>query len=141
MFVFNWGVMGLALATTLSALLELGLILFFLNQRIHCFGKKSFILPQLKMLAASFFMAVFLYLPFRILDSMVFDTSKTIELLGLAVTTSTIGLLVYIYFSALFEVKELTFFTNLITSFGKWQKPLEKSIEMLVETSVEGESI
>jgi putative peptidoglycan lipid II flippase len=140
-FILRWGVLGLAFSTTASAILELILILYFLDQRIHCFSKKSFLLPQAKMIAASFFMAVFLYLPFKILDELVFETSRTIELIALTVTTSTIGMLVYIYFSALFEVKELTFFTNLITSFGRWQKPLEKSSTVVIETSVESDSI
>lgn len=140
-FWLHGGVLGLAMATSITALFELGLILYFLDRRIHCFSTKAFLLPQVKMLAASFFMAVFLYLPFRILDEVIFETSRTIELIALTMVTSTIGMLVYFYFSALFEVKELQFFTQLFTKFGRWRKPLEESPEMLVETSVEGDSV
>lgn len=140
-FVLDWGVLGLALATTITALVELVLVLYFLNARIQCFSTRVFIVPQLKIIAASFFMAVFLYLPFRILDELIFNTSRTIELIALTIITSTIGGLVYLYFSALFEVRELTFLTKMLTSFGPWKKQLEKTPEVLVETSVEGDNL
>jgi putative peptidoglycan lipid II flippase len=140
-FVLDWGVLGLAFSTTITALSELVLVLYFLDLRINCFSTKAFIVPQLKIIASSFFMAVFLYLPFRILDEVIFNTSRTIELISLTIITATIGGLVYFYFSALFEVRELTFFTNLLTSFGPWKKQLEKTPEVLVETSVEGDNL
>ncbi len=140
-FGLNWGVYGLALATSLTAWFELIVIMACLDQKVRCFSTKPFIVPQLKILAASFFMAVFLYLPFRILDELVFDTSRTIELIALTITTSTVGMLVYVYFAALFEIRELRFFTKVITSFGPWRKSLEKSPEVLTESSVEGDTL
>jgi hypothetical protein len=86
-------------------------------------------------------MAVFLYLPFKIFDELVFDTTKTVELIGLTVTTSTIGLLVYTFFSVLFDVKELAYFMNAFEKFGKWQQPLSESKEVLIESGVDGEDI
>ena len=142
-FVFHTslGVMGIAISTSVAAFVELVLCITLLNTKLPQFINTKFWLPQLKMLAASFFMAVFLYLPFKILDELVFNTTKTIELIGLTITTGTIGSLVYIYFSALFEVKELTLFNELFTKFGPWRKHLEKTKEILVETSVEGDEV
>lgn len=140
-FWFHGGVLGLALATCFTALLELVMILVLLDRRIHSFSTKAFLVPQCKMLAASFFMAVFLYLPFRILDELVFETSRTIELVALTVTTSTIGMLVYVFFAALLDIRELRYLTRLVNSFGRWRKPLEKTPEMLGETGVEGDSL
>ncbi|MBU0579273.1 murein biosynthesis integral membrane protein MurJ [Patescibacteria group bacterium] len=142
-FVFHSssGVTGIAISTATAAFLELILCLLLLNYKLPQFVKSTLWMPQIKMLTASFFMAVFLYLPFKILDELVFNTTKTVELIGLTITTGTIGLLVYIYFSALFEVKELKLFANLITKFGPWRKSLEKTREVIVETSVEGDEI
>lgn len=137
----DFGVLGLAVATSMAAFVELFLFLLFLNKKLDFVFKKSFFLPQLKMTAASFMMAVFLYLPFRVLDELVFDTSRTLELIGLTVVTSTIGMLGYAYFSALFEVRELRYFANMITSFGRWRRTLRKTSEFLVETSVEGDEV
>ena len=142
-FVFqtSWGVMGIAISTSVAAFLELILCILLLNLKLPKLFTSAFWVPQIKMLSASFFMAVFLYLPFKILDELVFNTTKTIELISLTITTGTIGTLVYIYFSALFEVKELKLFSELFTKFGPWRKSLEKSKEVLVETSVEGDEI
>jgi len=140
-FYTEWGIYGMALATSVTAILEATMLIYYLDKRIHAFRSKAFWLPQLKMLSATFLMAVFLYLPFRILDQLVFNTSKTLELIALTITTSTIGLLVYIYFSALFEVKELQFLVKLASGLDKWQKSLAKSKEALVETSLDGDEV
>jgi len=132
-FAFKLGVLGLAVATATTAILEFLLNLYFLDRKLNCFSQKSFLLPQFKMVAASFLMAVFLYLPFKILDELVFKTSQTIDLLALTIITGTIGMLVYIFFAALFDIKELTFFTNLFSKFGPWRKTLGSSREVIVE--------
>lgn len=78
-------------------------------------------------------MAVFLYLPFRIFDEIIFNTTRTIELIALTLTTGTIGMVVYLYFAMLFDIKELRLFTKLASSFGPWRKPLERSQETIVD--------
>lgn len=140
-FISKQGLYGLAITTSITAFIELSLLLFFLNKKITGLLSKAFWVPQLKMIAASFFMAVFLYLPYKILDELVFDTSRTIELIGLTMTTGTVGLLVYIYFALLFEIKELKILGHLISKFGPWQKTLAKSQEVLAETSTDNPDI
>jgi hypothetical protein len=93
------------------------------------------------MLIAAFFMAVSLYLPFRVLDELVFNTTKTVELIALSVTTSSIGMLVYLYFAALFDIRELKIVLDLVNHFGPWKKILAKSEEVLLETGVEGDEV
>ncbi len=143
LFVFKtkYGVYGIALTTTITGWVEFFSLLILLDRKIHGLAQKAFWIPQLKMIATSFFMAVFLYLPFKILDELVFDTSRTIELIGLTITTSTIGVLVYIYFSALFDVRELHFFLQMLNKFGGWRKPLRETKELVVETPIEGDEI
>ncbi len=141
-FIFKASVLGIAVATSLAAFIELGLFIGLLEHKVKdLFLNKEFLLTQTKMIIASFLMAVFLYLPFKIFDELVFDTSKTVELIALSITTSTIGLLVYVYFSVLLGVKEFDNFINMIAKFGKWQKPLAKSEEVLIETGADGDEI
>lgn len=132
-FVVKWGVVGIAVATSVTAIIEFLLNLYFLDRRMHCFANKTFLLPQLKIVAAGFLMAVFLYLPFRIFDELVFDTSRTLELIALTMTTGTIGMVVYLYFAALFDIKELSLFVRLFTAFGPWRNQLAKSPEALMD--------
>lgn len=144
-FVVNYteyGVVGLAVVSALSFGFELLLFVFLLNRVIPQFISKKMLVPQLKMLLASFFMAVFLYLPFRIFDELIFDTTKTVELLGLTVTTGTIGMLVYIYFAALFDIRELELITRTLESFSrKWRPSVSKTQEFMVETSIDNERV
>ena len=136
-FLTPWAIYGIAFAVTLSALLEFGLLILLLNRKVHGFLDKSFWVPQLKMIITSFLMAVFLYLPFRILDEVVFNTSRTLELIALTVVTGTIGMLVYIYFAMLLEIRELQLFLRLVNSFGRWRRPLSETKESFMETSIE----
>lgn len=128
---------GIAIVTSLAAIFELGLFLFLLNKKIGGLVTRTLILPQLKMFLASFLMSVFLYLPFKILDQLVFETSKTMELIGLTVATSTIGLLVYCYLAVLFNIEELSLIKKVFSSIDKWRKALTKTAEteLVADTS------
>ncbi len=137
----EWRLYGLALMTTLSAFLELGLFLYYLDIKIPGILGPAFFIPQGKILLASFMMAVFLYLPFRILDELVFDTSRTIELIGLTISTGTIGMVVYFYFATLFEIKELSIFETILNVFMGSSRKVARTPEVAVETHVEDGSV
>lgn len=135
----DFGIIGLAFTTSFTAMVEFLMFLFLLDRKVRGFARKAFWIPQIKMLTASFFMAIFLYLPFRIFDELIFDTTKTMELVALTITTGTIGMSVYIYFAALLEIRELKMLTNLVYTFDKWRKPLAQTKEVLLEASVEAD--
>ncbi len=141
-FRLDTSVTGIAWATTVAAIAETGLFFLLLERKVkHLFFNRKFFSTQLRILACSFLMAVFLYLPFRIFDELIFNTSKTIELIALTVTTSTIGLLVYIYFSILLDVKEINLFSSLWNKFGNGHKLLTKSKEVWIDSGSDGEEI
>lgn len=127
------GIVGIAIATTVTALIELLLYVFLLNRKIGGFMSRAFWIPQFKMIIASFLMAVFLYLPYQILDELVFNSSRVLDLIGLTISTGTIGMLVYIYFAMLFDIRELQMFLRLIDHFGPWQQTLAQSQEVIGE--------
>lgn len=135
------GVLGIALAITITAFVEFALFLLLLNQKVGGLISKSFWFPQLKMTLASFLMAVFLYLPFRILDELVFNTTRTVELIGFTIVTGTIGMLVYIYFAVLFNIHELQVLLKLFEKFGPWKRIFGKIEEVMLETTIESEEL
>lgn len=137
----GWGVVGLAWALLVSAFLELFLFLIVLQRTIHCFTTREFWWPQLKMIVSSFLMAVFLYLPFKIFDELVFDTTRTLELIALTITTGTIGMIVYVYFSVLFDVKEIGYLAKIFSKMTGWKGVLADSKEILTETSADGHEV
>lgn len=137
-FYLDLGVLAIAGATFFAAVFEALLFMILLEKRIKNFiWTKDFLFTQLKIVFSSFLMAVFLYLPFRIFDELIFDTSRTIELIALTISTSTIGMLVYIYFAMLFDIKELKYLSLLFNKFGKWQQPFKKSKEVIMEAASE----
>ncbi len=143
-FVFRLksSVLGIAWATTVASFIEAGMFFVLLEKKVEkLFLNKEFIREQLKIIISSFLMAVFLYMPFRILDELIFNTTRTMELLGLTVTTSTIGLLVYLYFSVLFDVKSLAHYVRIFDKFGHWRQPLSESREVLIDSGTDGEDI
>jgi putative peptidoglycan lipid II flippase len=140
-FPLKMGVLGLAIGISVSTITEMLLFLYFLNRKVAGLAGRSFWIPQLKMITASFLMAIFLYLPFRILDELVFNTSRTIELILLTISTSTIGMLVYIYFSMLFDVDELYILQNIFNRIGNWKKVLAKSEEVFIENPSSPEEV
>lgn len=137
-FVTPWGVLGIAVATTLSAFIEYFMLLFLLDRKLGRIVTSQLWVPHLKIVLASFLMAVFLYLPYKIFDELVFDTRRTVELIGLTITTSTIGLLVYIFFAALLDIRELRILRDLLAKFGPWKSALQKSSEVVIEVQTDG---
>jgi putative peptidoglycan lipid II flippase len=132
-----FGILGIAATLAVSEICKLFLLVGFFDHKMPGIFGQSFWIPQLKILTAAFLMAVFLYLPFRILDQLVFDTTRTIELIGLFVTTATIGSLVYIYFAALFEIQELRLLSSVFKSVRRWRKDFSTTQEVVTETRSE----
>lgn len=130
----SWGLVGLATALSISTTVEMLALLFILNGKVKGFIQGELWIPQLKMLVSSFLMAIFIWLPFRTLDELVFDTSRTVDLIGLTLTVGTIGMLTYTAFAVLLEVKELYMIQKVFGVIGNWQKSLSKTTEV-VETA------
>lgn len=142
-FVFGseHGLLGIAAMTSLVGFLEFYLFVFLMHHKIGGVFQKSLFVPQAKMYLAAFLMGIFLYLPFRILDEVVFDTSRTIELIALTITTGTIGMLSYLYFSALLEIRELTLITRAIPAIGRWRLFASKTDETIIDPSGDDEGL
>ncbi len=122
------GVEGIAFAYSIAGIINLIVLLIYLNRKIGgIFSRESFILPQIKIFLASFFMAIALYIPIKLLDQLVFDTTKTINLLLLTGISSFAGLSLYLFLTWLFNVKEATTFLLLFKRIGNWKDILERS--------------
>ena len=86
------------------------------------------------MIGITFITSIALWVPLRILDTLIFDTTRTLPLISLTVTVGFIGMGVYIFLSYLFNIPELGVFARLLQKIGGWHKALSQSNETL-ETS------
>lgn len=114
--VFNFGVLGIALAISLTAFFESLALYFLLVRRLkpEAHLVQHFLWSVAKIFTTAIITGVSLWIPMRLLDQFVFDTTRTLPLIGLTLTTSVIGAIVYLVLSYLFRVRQLT---NLIVLF------------------------
>lgn len=101
------GVWSLALAFTIGSFINFGLLFYYLVQRIGGFGFENFLKNINRIGIASFVMGVALYIPFRAMDQLVFDTTRTIGLIILTGTVAIIGFVTYILLAWILKIKEL----------------------------------
>lgn len=137
LFVLKSGVLGMAFAITVASIIET-IILTSLLYSLANFATSHLLLPILKMLAITLVTSLALWIPLRVLDTLIFDTTRTVPLILLTLTVGAIGLCVYIFLSYLFKIKELDIFLRLFKKIGGWHKALSESDETLEtsETSV-----
>lgn len=130
-FKLDFGILGLAWATTLASFLQTGLLLVFLNRAIGGFDKKAFFIPLIKMGIATALTAVALWVPMRLLDRFILDTTRTINLVILTVIATFSGMGVYLVLSYFLKIAELKSFISLAKRLGRWQEVLEESEEII----------
>jgi len=140
-YATNFSVVGIAMVTSVTAFLELLLFIVFLHHKIGNIVTMDLWAAQFKITFASFLMAVSLYLPFRILDELVFNTTRTVELIALTISTSTIGMFVYIYFAALFQIKEMQLISSILRSLDRLKRHLPKTGEFILKPDVDDDPL
>lgn len=103
----KFGVWGLGLSFTLSSFLNAGILFFALDKKTGRFDRITLLTPAIKIFFSSLLMGISLYVPLKLLDQVVFDTTRTINLLMLTAIVSFFGLLAYLTFSYIFRVEQL----------------------------------
>lgn len=128
LFIGGAGVMGMAFAITVAACIETILLTIIL----YTYAKFSFrelLFPLGKILLATFLTGFALWGPLRILDNLVFDTTRTIPLILLTISVGLIGIGVYILLSYLLRISELTVFMGVAKKLDGYRKLLIQSKE------------
>lgn len=126
---YKFGVESIAVAYSISSILNVLLLFIFLDIKVGGFGLKTLFLSFGKIFIATFCMGIALYIPIKLLDQLVFDTTRTINLLLLTGISSFAGLSIYLFLTWLLNVKEATTFILLFKRVGNWREVLEKTDE------------
>jgi len=134
LFYLHMTVASIALAYLLSSIVTIVVLFLFLERKIGGFAKRHFLFALLKIAIATICTAVALYVPIKLLDQLVFDTTKTINLLLLTGISSIIGLSLYLFLTWLFNVEEARTFLLLFRKVGNWKEILYSSGEVLEPT-------
>lgn len=128
--ILNIDVWGLGLAFSISSILS-GLMLFLtLHFKVGGFDLRQAFTPFGKMMMATIIMGVALYIPIKLLDQVIFDTTRTINLIILTGISSSFAVTVYVVLVWFMRVKELTTYVELLKKLGRMQSKL-KSQELI----------
>lgn len=134
LFIVKTGIVGMAFAITLADILEITILTMILYH-VAQFSLRTLVWPFLKMFLAASLTALSLWVPLRVLDQLIFDTTHTLPLIILTLVVMVIGLAVYILLSYLFKVRELEVFAMLAKKIGDWRTGLGESSESLESSS------
>jgi len=126
-------VWSLGFANSISAILSAVILFWTLHFKVGKFNLNQVLIPLLKMFMATIIMGVALYIPIKFLDAVIFDTTKTINLLVLTGISSVFALTVYIILVWFLKVRELSTYVELFKRLGKFQSNL-KSKEILPDS-------
>lgn len=130
---YHYGVWSLALSTSIASILHLLILLFYFHKKVNLFDRFEFFLPTIKIFLAGAVTGIALYIPIKLLDQLVFDTTRTINLILLTSVTTFVGLSVYFFLAWFLEVSEM----DLILRLFKRAKTLRKGILMDTTTEIE----
>lgn len=126
----NLPIYYLAFSFSASSIIGVVIMGLMLNSKITL-PKFAITLSFLKIFISTIVMGVAIYVPIKLLDQLVFDTTRTINLLILTGIASLIGFVSYIFFTWLFDIKEAYYVIAVIKKFGNKDKILKQVEEVL----------
>lgn len=126
----NLPVYYLGVSFTIASISSFVLLLIALNAKIPL-PKLSILISTLKIVIATLVMGVALYIPIKLLDQLVFDTTRTVNLLILTGIASFTGIIAYIFFTWLLDIKEAYYIIDVVRQFKNRNKIIKQIGEIL----------
>lgn len=129
--VMHLGVESLGIAFSISSILQLITLFLILEKKVGGFNKAALFVSWSKFFISSLLTAFALYIPIKLLDQLVFDTTRTVNLIILTGISSLLGLSLYLFLTWFFDVKEAKAYVLMFKKIGNWKEILKKSQELL----------
>jgi len=123
-FVLHASIVWLAVAYSFANILNFFLMIYLLDKKVGGFNRIALIVPALKMLLITIITTVALYVPMKLLDQLVFDTTKNIGLILLTSIAAFSGLFVYGFLSWVFNIEQLYIYGHLLKRVLAWPTKL-----------------
>lgn len=130
--ILHLPIWGLGLAMAITDTVYATTLLVFLHFKANRFPLYDLLVPAGKMFAAAVLTGVSLYIPMKLLDQLVFDTTRTFPLILLTSVATFIGLSVYLFLTWVFDIKELQSFIALFGRIKKFLLATEKEVSEVV---------
>lgn len=127
----HMGLASIAIAFTLSNFLQLILLFIYLDRKTGGFDRSTLVISFTKFFVATLFTGFALYVPIKLLDKLVFDTTRTVNLLMLTGISSLAGLTIYLLLTWLFKIREAQTYIQIFGQIGNWREILGGSEEVI----------
>ena len=131
--VYNMPIYYLGFSFSISSIFSVAAMTILLDRKVEL-PKSQIVTSSLKILISSVVMGAALYVPIKLLDQLVFDTTRTINLLMLTGIASSLGFASYVFFTWLFDIKEATYVIAVLKKF-KNRNLILKQVGELVDGS------
>lgn len=122
--ILHFDVWALGLSASIASILNMLLLLIFLDRKVGSFNRLDLLLPSFKMVLAGTVTAISLYIPIKLLDQLVFDTTKTINLFMLTGISTFLGLTVYFFLVWFLEVSQIEILYRILEKAKKVHRGL-----------------
>ncbi len=124
-------VWSLGLSTSIASFVNAGLLLWLLDRRVHGFPRWELFGPPIKMTIAALVSGIALYIPLKLLDQLVFDTTRVFGLILLTGVSAIIGLATYMFLSWVFGVGEVRSLLGLLRRVQRVRVLFEPASEVI----------
>ena len=121
-FIFHLPVWALAISFSLSMVINVILLFSILAVRLKNLDYRFLIVESLKIVSVTAIISVITYYAMKLMDGLVFDTTRTINVFFLLVVAGIIYLFLYLSLSFIFNIKEIYLITKLIIKAKEYQK-------------------
>lgn len=121
---YHFDVWSLGLSASIASIVHMLLLLVFLDKKIKGLFGKELILNSLKIALAGLVTGIALYIPLKLLDQLVFDTTKTINLIMLTGISTFLGVAVYLFLTWFLDVPQ----TSIMYRLFQKAKSLRKGV-------------
>lgn len=128
--VYHLPIYFLGLSFSLSSIVGVIIMIVLLNRKIGL-PKMALFVSFLKIAVSGVAMGAALYVPVKLLDQLVFDTTHTVNLLILTGIASLLGFAAYLFFTWLFDIKESYYIVEVLKKFKNRDLILKQVGELL----------
>ncbi len=101
-------VWSLGLSFSISIFINVLILIFILSNKLHGLHNRILFTETFKILITTFITSFFVYEEMKILDGLIFDTTRTINVLFLLLTAGFSYLFLYIFLSWILNIREIS---------------------------------
>ena len=125
------GIQSVAFALTIGSIIQLVILMFILDGKVGGFEKRQEAVSLAKFFISTLCTGFALYIPIKLFDQLVFDTTRTVNLMMLTGISTIAGISLYVFLTWFLNVKEANTYILMFKRLGNWKDILKRSDEVI----------